>query len=253
MIYDIIAPFYDKVNSVIDYGEWADFIEEILRREYNGKPELVLDLATGTGKMAIELASRGYDLTGIDCSVEMLNIAREAAEAKGLSGILWLCQDMTEFELYGTVDLTVCCLDSINHLTEYGELRDCLSLVHNYLSPNGLFIFDVNGKRKFETVYSDRTYAMEEEGSVCIWQNDYSADDEICDFSITVFEEQEDGSYLRHDATETERMYPLDSLKRELTDAGFELIGAYSDFDFTAATDDSERIYIAARCIKNSH
>jgi SAM-dependent methyltransferase len=250
MIYDLIAPFYDSVNSALDYSEWADFIEKTVEKEYSGRPELVLDLATGTGKMALELASRGYDMTGVDSSVEMLGVAREEAERRGLSGILWLCQDMTDFELYGTVDLVTCCLDSINHLTRSEDLRSCFSLVHNYLSPNGLFLFDINGKKKFETVYSDRSYVMEEDGAVCIWQNSYSAESELCDFMITVFEEQEDGSYLRYDEVETERMYRLEAVKDELISAGFEFIGAYSDFEFNKASDEDERIYIAARCIK---
>ncbi len=250
MIYDLIAPFYDSVNASLDYSEWADFIEKTVEKEYGGRPELVLDLATGTGRMALELASRGYDMTGVDSSVEMLGIAREEAERRGLSGILWLCQDMTDFELYGTVDLVTCCLDSINHLTSPEDLRRCFSLVHNYLSPNGLFLFDINGKKKFETVYSDRSYVMEEDGAVCVWQNSYSEESELCDFMITVFEEQEDGSYLRYDEVESERMYRLDTVKGELLSAGFEFIGAYSDFKFTEASDDDERIYIAARCIK---
>ena len=120
MIYDLLAPFYDKFNGDINYTDWADFIEEIIKREYRmGRPELVLDLGCGTGSMTLELAKRGYDMTGVDYSSEMLDIARERGENEGFSGkILWLLQDMREFELYGTVDTAVCCLDGINHLTK---------------------------------------------------------------------------------------------------------------------------------------
>ena len=252
MIYDILAPVYDAINAGIDYSAWADFIEKIIDREYlQGKPELVLDLGSGTGSMTLELAKRGYDMTGVDCSPEMLDIARERADAEGLSDrMLWLCQDMREFELYGTVDVTVCCLDGMNHLTSPKDLSKCLKLVHNYLIPDGLFIFDVNGRYKFENIYGTTTYAMEEEGSVCIWQNDYNPKTQICDFYITLFSEDEDGRYQRYDDVQRERMYTLRALKTRLADAGFEFIGAYSDFDFTAATDNDERIYIVARCIK---
>ena len=130
MIYDLIAPIYDKVNGDVDYSAWADFIEKIIKREYRGKPELVLDLGCGTGRMTLELAKRGYDMTGIDYSVEMLDIARESAERAGLADkMLWLCQDITEFELYGTVDVTVSCLDTLNHLTAlfifFTEISTC--------------------------------------------------------------------------------------------------------------------------------
>lgn len=253
MIYDLIAPIYDKVNGDVDYSLWADFIEKVIKKEYkNGSAELVLDLGCGTGRMAIELAKRGYDMTGVDYSVEMLDIAREAADREGLSGkMLWLCQDITEFELYGTVDVTVSCLDTLNHLTEPGELAKCFSLVHNYLVPGGLFIFDVNGKHKFEHVYGKEAYVIEDESSFCVWQNFYNEKSRLCDFYITLFEENEEGAYKRYDEEQRERMYTLRSLKKQLKDNGFELIGAYSDFDFCEGSDENDRIYLAARCIKN--
>ena len=253
MMYDLIAPIYDKINGELDYDAWADFIEENIRR-YNPdmKTELVLDLGCGTGRMTLELGRRGYDMTGVDLSPEMLDLAREAAEEAGLSDkMLWLLQDITDFELYGTVELAVSCLDTLNHLTDAADLRRCLSLVHNYLVPDGLFVFDINGKGKFENIYADNSYVMEEDGSVCVWQNSYNPKTRLCDFFITLFEEDEDGRYSRYDELQTERMYTIRTMKKMLTECGFEFIGAYSDFDFGEATDASERIYITARCKKN--
>lgn len=253
MIYDLLAPFYDEINGTLDYSEWADFIEEIVKREYRGTPELWLDLGCGTGRMTLELARRGYDMTGVDSSPEMLDVARSAAQEEGISErVLLLCQDMREFELYGTVDVALSCLDCINHLTKPADLNKCLALVHNYLSPDGIFIFDVNGKYKFENVYSDRAYVMDEDGAVCVWQNDYNEKSGICDFYITLFRECEDGRYERFDDVGRERMYTLRSLKNALLKNGFELVGAYSDFDFSDASDEDERIYIVARCKKNA-
>ncbi len=251
MIYDLLAPIYDSVNGDIDYSAWADYIEKIVERSGNGtRPELVLDLCCGTGRMTLELARRGYDMTGVDYSVEMLDRARASALNEGFDNILWLNQDMRELELYGTVDLAVSCLDSINHLTSPADLVKCLSLVHNYLIPDGLFIFDVNGKGKFERVYGSQSYVMEEQGSFCVWQNFYNSKSRACDFYITLFEERDDGGYDRYDEHQRERMYTIRSLKRMLTECGFEFIGAYSDFDFTPATDSDERIYIVAQCKK---
>lgn len=249
MIYDMLAPFYDEINSDIDYVKWADFIEEIFKRESRKRPELVLDLGCGTGKMTHELASRGYDMTGIDYSPEMLDIAKIEAERRG-HDILWLCQDMCEFELYGTVDAAVCCLDGINHLITDEELADCLKLVHNYLIPDGIFVFDINGKYKFENIYSDRAYVMEEEGAVCVWQNSYDGESKLCDFFITLFKESDGGRYERYDEEQTERMYTLSEIKEALRKTDMEFIGAYSDFEFTEGADSCERIYIAARCKK---
>ncbi len=249
MIYDLLAPFYDEINSDVDYVKWADFIEKIFKREAREKPNLVLDLGCGTGKMTHELAARGYDMTGIDYSPEMLDIARSEAERRG-QDILWLCQDMCEFELYGTVDAAVCCLDGINHLITAEELVDCLKLVRNYLIPDGIFVFDINGKYKFENIYADRAYVMEEAGAVCVWQNSYDAESRLCDFFITLFKESSDRRYERYDEEQTERMYTLEEIKNALSEAGMEYIGAYKDFEFNGGDDLCERIYIAARCKK---
>lgn len=249
MIYDLLAPIYDKVNGDIDYGRWADFIEENARRHMAEKPKLVLDLCCGTGRMTLELARRGYDMTGVDLSAEMLGIAREAGEEQSLD-VLWLCQDMREFELYGTVELCTCLLDSVNHLTERDDLMKCFSLVHNYISPDGLFIFDINGVGKFERVYADNAFVVEDGGNMCVWQNYYNKRAKFCDFYITLFEEALDGTYERHDEAQRERVYTIRQIKGALKEAGFEFIGAFSDFDFTAADDEDERIHFVARCKK---
>lgn len=251
MIYDLLAGIYDEVNKDIDYVAWADFIEKIMKKDYPRDAELVLDLGCGTGSMTIELAKRGYDMTGVDLSVEMLDIARTRAYEQGLGlDILWLNQDMCEFELYGTVDIIVSCLDCVNHITTPSRLKKCFSLVHNYLMPDGLFIFDINGKAKFENVYGQKNYVMETENSFCSWQNFYNSKTKLCDFYITLFSENEDGSYARYDDVQKEKMYTVELIKKYLKEQGLLPIGIYSDFEFGAATDEDERIYVVARCIK---
>ena len=251
-IYSILAPYYDEWNAEIDYAAWANGVEAFFKRYAKGKVSDVLDLACGTGRMTVELAKRGYDMIGIDRSPEMLDIARSAAEQAGegiSSRILWLMQEMTAFELYGTVDAVVCCLDSVNHLTKRDDLGRCFSLVHNYLNPDGLFLFDVNSKRKFETVYADRTYAYEAPDAFCVWENRYARG--VSDFRITLFREEGNGKYRRYESVERERMYTLRTLKEELERRGFEWIGAYPAPYAGEPTGDEERWYIAARAIKN--
>ena len=251
MIYDLLAEFYDRINSDLDYDAWADFLERIFDKEMKMRPSLVMDLGCGTGKMTLALAKKGYDMTGIDYSVNMLGKAREAAYDAGLSeNILWLCQDIRSFELYGTMGAIVSCLDTVNHITKEKDLLTVFSLVHNYLDPDGLFIFDVNGKKKFETLYANQTYVFEEGNDFCVWENEYNDKSHLCRFFITLFSKQRDGRYIRSEETQSERMYTLVSLRHALEQTGFEFIGAYSDFDFTEATDSAERIYIAARCKK---
>ena len=248
--YSAMAPIYDAMNGELDYAAWADFIEDQFARYAKTKPELVLDLAAGTGSMTIELAKRGYDMTAVDLSGDMLALAADRIAEEGLTGILLLEQDMTEFELYGTVDAVVCCLDSINHLTRRGELGRCFSLVHNYLNPDGLFLFDVNTPCKFANVYGENDYILDAEGAVCCWRNFYDAESGICQFDLSIFTENEDGSYSRTDTLQEERCYTKEQLTRALKKAGFDVLGFFADYNFTPAGEKDDRWYIAARCVK---
>ena len=196
-LYGKIAGVYDLLNSHIDYSKWADYIERVIEKFKKAPTKLMLDLGCGTGRMTFEMRRRGYDMTGVDISPEMLSEASERALAEGARDILWLCQDMCSFELYGTVDAVVCCLDSLNHLTKSGELERCFKTVHNYLVPDGLFIFDMNTPYKFENVYAERDYILECDGLLTAWQNEYNKKSRICDFYISVFSERSDGSYSR--------------------------------------------------------
>ncbi len=251
MIYDLIASIYDAENNSIDYESWADFFEQMFRLYMKEKPELVLDLGCGTGKMTLTLARRGYNMTGVDYSPEMLDIAqRDEANLRLEHSVLWLCQDMREFELYGTVDACVCCLDTINHITKSKDLSVIFSLVHNYLNPDGLFIFDINGKGKFESVYQNEVYTYENEDSFLIWENDYRPKSGLCDFYLTLFEKQGDGRYTRQDEIQTERAYSVKTMRKLLAENSLECIGVYCDFEQNEADDSDERIYFVARCKK---
>ena len=250
--YEAIARVYDKLNAEIDYKAWSDFIEKCFEKYLRAKPELVLDLACGTGRMTRELAARGYDMIGVDGSEEMLS---EAMYSYDREGILYLFQDMRDFELYGTVGAVVCCLDSINYLLEENDLKMCFDAVHNYLDPDGLFIFDVNSPYKFKNVYGDNSYILEDEddggrGVYCGWQNSFDEESGVCDFYLSIFEEDENGAYVRSDEHQRERCYGLDTLKSILEGSEMEFLGVFSDFQFSQINDTDERWYIIARAKK---
>ena len=153
--YDAFASAYDALNSDADYTAMADHIDKVFARSNIPRSSLVLDLGCGTGMLTRELDARGYDMTGVDSSEEMLGKAYEnsAQSAK----ILYLCQDITEFELYGTVAAAVCTTDTLNHLTDDASVEKVFSLLHNYLDPGGIFIFDVNSEYKFSSVYGQKS------------------------------------------------------------------------------------------------
>jgi SAM-dependent methyltransferase len=253
--YTAMAPIYDQMNRELDYAQWADFVEAQFSRFAAEKPSLVLDLAAGSGTMTAELAKRGYDMIAVDRSGEMLSLAADRMAEEGLTGVLLLQQDMTDFELYGTVDAVVCCLDSVNHLTGRGELSRCFSLVHNYLNPDGLFLFDVNTPYKFENIYANNHYIFEDNAAdgasaYCGWQNEYDRESKLCNFYLSVFTEEEDGRFSRADEVQTERCYSKEELTENLANCGFEVVDFYGDFEFSTPKIDCERWYIVARAKK---
>lgn len=247
--YEALAAVYDALGEDIDYRSIADFYEAAFARA-GLTPTLVLDLGCGTGKMTVELAGRGYDMIGVDGSAEMLSYAMARKYEKNLPSILFLQQDMRAFELYGTVGAVVSTLDCINYLTGDGDLDRCFSLVHNYLDPHGIFLFDVNTPYKFKHVFGNNAYILENEDCYCGWQNEYDEESGLCRFYLSVFREKEDGTYLRTDEEQTERCYDFKTLSTALTRAGFTDIACYGDTQFGTPNDKTERWFISARCKK---
>ncbi len=247
--YSALAECYDRLNAHVDYAGWAFALATALKAQGVPDGALVLDLACGTGNMTLPLSDLGYDMIGVDLSPDMLNAARKKA---GADRVLWLCQDMRSFELYGTVGAVVCCLDSVNYLTGKIGLRKCFSLVHNYLDPDGIFLFDVNSPYKFKHVYGQNQFVLEGEGVYCGWQNDYDEASGLCDFSLNIFSENQEGLWHRFDEVQRERCWSRKTLTSCLTACGFEVLSVASDLTGTPVTETSERLFFTCRAIKPS-
>ena len=239
--FTVLAQYYDILNYLADYKRVADYIEDIFRI-YGKTPQLILDLACGTGNITIELNNRGYDMTGLDLSVEMLSAASAKSEKniKSMkSDILWLNQDMCDFELYGTVDAVVCCFDSLNYILDEEKIEKCFALVYNYLNPGGLFIFDVNSEYKFEHLYGKNDVILENGKVLCAWRNYYNKKSKICNFDLTLFVEQKNGFYARYDETQSEKYYSKDFFKDVLKKNNFSDINIYYNFIANSKSDSS--------------
>ena len=249
--YSSLAGVYNALNFGCDYSAYASYLAKEIADNESSKTELVLDLACGTGKLTLLLRDLGYDMTGIDISEDMLSVAREECARKRISDVLWLCQDMTDFELYGTVDACVCCLDSLNYLTKLSDVKKCFSLVYNYLVPNGIFVFDVNTPHRFKSVYGTNDYILENEGALCAWQNRYNEKSKLCRFFLSIFTENEDGTYTRNDEVQTEKCYSFAQLEKALIDTGFEILGVYGDLCHSAPKETDEKWYFTVRCKKS--
>jgi SAM-dependent methyltransferase len=244
IIYGDFAFYYDRLMQTVDYAAWADYIHEIAQRN-KISPGLAVDLGCGTGSFCIEMSKRGYDMIGIDKSAEMLSCAKDKSLKAG-KDILFLNQDMTDFELYGTVDIITCLMDSVNYVTYKNDLKRLFRLVKNYLNPQGLFIFDINTKYKFENVFSANVFCETGEDVSYIWQNNYDRRSKLCSFELSFFV-REGELYKRFDEVHYERCYTIDELKSMLESVGLEFRGIYSELSFKRPSEKCERIFVICR------
>ena len=244
--YTSFASVYDTFMDNIPYEEWAEYLIGLLK-EYGISDGLVLDLGCGTGNMTELLAKAGYDMIGVDNAGEMLEIAMEKCAASG-QDILYLLQDMREFELYGTVKGIVSVCDSINYITEEEDLLAVFRLANNYLDPKGVFVFDFNTVYKYREVMGNQTIAEDRDDCSFIWDNYYYEDEQINEYELSLFIKEENSDlYRKYQETHFQKAYDLDTIKRLVEESGLEYITAYDAFTKNVPTDESERIYVVAR------
>ena len=243
--YSSFAEVYDTFMDNVPYEEWAEYLAAILR-EYGIEDGLVLDLGCGTGSMTEKMAAKGYDMIGVDNSGEMLEIAMEKKENSGWD-ILYLMQDMREFELYGTVRGVISACDSVNYITDEKELEQVFRLVNNYLDPKGIFIFDFNTEYKYREVLGNQTIAEDRDDCSFIWENYYYEDQQMNEYELTLFIKEEKELYRKYQELHLQRAYTLDVMKDLIAWAGLEYVTAYDAYTMDPPHEKSERICVVAR------
>lgn len=267
--YTGFAQVYDMFMDNIPYDDWCEYLKQLLK-EYGVNDGIVLDLGCGTGNITSRLSKSGYDMIGIDNAEDMLSIAMEKAMEEEDS-ILYLLQDMREFELYGTVSAVVSICDSMNYIMEEEDLLKVFRLVNNYLDPKGVFIFDMNTEYKYKTILANNTIAENRSNGSFIWDNYYYPEEKINEYDLTIYvkedfgeedydssknevdetyedEYEEEGQvFYRFDEKHYQKAYSLDTVKSLLEKAGLEFVCAYDAFTHNPVTETSERMYIVAR------
>lgn len=244
MSYENFSEVYDIFMNDIPYDDWVQHIFEIWNK-YDVSPKLVAELGCGTGNITQRLANKGIEMIGIDVSEEMLIKAREKAVN---SNILYLNQDMREFELFGTVDTVLCLCDSINYILDKSELLQVFKLVDNYLDPRGLFIFDINTVYKFKNILADNCFCETNETSAFTWENYYDDEDKINEYYTNFFiKDSKTNAYNRYEEYHYEKAYEIDEIITLIKDAGLEFIGVYDELSFNKPKKYSQRVYFIAR------
>jgi len=243
--YNGFAKVYDLFMDNIPYEEWTEYLKGLLA-EGGVRDGIVLDLGCGTGSVTELLAKAGFDMIGIDNSEEMLEIAMEKKTEADLD-ILYLLQDMREFELYGTVKAVVSICDSMNYILEDEDLLEVFRLVHNYLDNDGIFIFDMNTMYKYQEILADNTFAEDREQSSFIWENFYDEEEQINQYDLSIFVQEEDGRYCKYEETHLQRAYERRCVEELIKESGLELLHVYDAFTRELPAEDSQRIYFVCR------
>ena len=244
--YTSFAQVYDTFMDNIPYKEGCAYLCRLLA-EYGITDGLLAELGCGTGTLTELLSECGFDMIGIDNSPDMLEIAMDKRAESG-HDILYLLQDMREFELYGTVRGIISFCDSINYITDPRELLTVFRLVNNYLDPQGIFIFDFNTDYKYREVIGNTTITENREDCSFIWENYYDKEEQINEYDLTLFirEEKQEQLYRKFEETHYQRGYSLEQMQTFVEEAGMEFLAAYDAETKQAPTAESERIYIIA-------
>lgn len=241
-MYQGMAQFYDRMTADVEYSLYAQYFERVFSKHAEQKPSMVVDLGCGTGNLTLAMANLGYDMTGVDSSMEMLN----EAYSKKNSQVLWINQKLTELDFFGTYDAAVSLLDCVNHIIEKSEVVKYFKLINNYLNPGGLFVFDINTEYKFEHIFADNVFYCVDNDFAYIWQNHYDSDIGLCEMDITVFNKEKD-LYARFDEVNVERCYSVVEIENMLEKTGFSIEAIYGDKNLKKPVKQEERIFFVCR------
>ncbi len=238
--YGKFAWYYDRLTENVDHDGIAAAIDGYVKR-FGGRKGILLDLACGTGTLCEKLAVYGYDVIGVDGSEMMLDRALDKKFESGLP-IQYLKQDMTKLDMFGTIDVTVCVLDSINHLPDIDAVKKTFERVSLFSYPDGLFIFDVNTRYKHRHILNNNAFTYDLEEFFCVWQNYYDEKDDSVEIFLDFFEKEEDGRYSRYQENFIERYYGREALIPLAEQAGFELLGEFDGYSLSPPKEDSQRV-----------
>ena len=241
--YENLAKSYDRLTNDVDYGAAVDFYWQLLSQE-GLNPRTAVDLACGTGSVALLLAQKGLQVTGVDLSEDMLCQANQKAQEQG-TDVLFVCQPLQKLRLPRGVDLAVCALDSLDYITDPADCRQAIARVYKVLNPGGCFIFDVNTPQKLRAM-DDQVFLDEDDDVYCVWRGEFDEDTNICTYAMDLFQRQ--GSrWLRSYEEHREYAYSQEQLTQYLKDAGFTRIEVFADRRLEAPGPDEQRIYFKAR------
>ncbi|MBR5529814.1 MAG: class I SAM-dependent methyltransferase [Oscillospiraceae bacterium] len=241
--YHALADSYDRLTNDVDYTAVVDFYRQILEKE-NLQPRTAVDLACGTGSVALLLAKAGMEVTAVDMSEDMLCQANAKAMEEGVP-VRFVCQRLERLHLPRGVDLAVCALDSLDYITDPEDCKEAIRRVYKALNPGACFIFDVNTPEKLKAM-DGQVFLDEDDDVYCVWRGEFDESTNICTYAMDLFQRRGD-VWERSLEEHQEYAYTQKQLTAYLKDAGFTGIAVYADRQFVSPGEGEQRIYFKAR------
>ena len=240
-MYNNFAAVYDSLAFNSQYSERAEYVADLLKKR--GKNQgILLDLGCGTGNFSVAFSDRGFDVIAVDISPECLCEAQNKANGRN---ILFLCQDMTELDLYGTIDCCICLFDTLNHLPDKAAFEKAIARVSLFMNPGGVFIFDVNTEYKHKFVLANNTFVIDTDDVYLVWRNSTAGSLETR-LKLDFFIKNPDGTFEKRSDSFTERPFETKYIKSVLENNGFCNISAYKELTEDEPDEHTQRIFFVA-------
>ena len=241
--YGALAASYDRLTNDVDYKAWVDFTHAILEKE-GLKPRTVADLACGTGSATRILAERGYQVTAVDLSEDMLTEAMDkCCDLEKLP--TFVHQNLAQLRLPRAVDMAVCFLDSLDYILNPDDCAAAIRQTYRALNPGGIFIFDVNTPEKLRAM-DGQVFLDEDDDVYCVWRGEFDEETNICSYGMDLFQRRGE-SWHRSFEEHREYAYSIEQLRGYLKAAGFTHIKVWADRLFCAPREGEQRIWFQAR------
>lgn len=246
MEYAYLARIYDHLMEEVDYEAWVSYIEQFIEPNNCSKKDRILELACGTGNITVPLRKRGYEVTAIDRSLEMLSQAHHKAAEQNLT-IEFYQQDMLNLQIQEQYSTILCLCDGVNYILNLKDLKVFFQKVYSLLKDGGVFIFDISTYYKLKEILGDNTYGEDLGDITYLWENYYSDEEEIVEMDLTFFQENKEGLYEKHKEFHKQKAYHHQKLLSLLKEQGFSAVETYHDLSFMKPRKDSHRIFFVCR------
>lgn len=244
-MYQSFAGVYDALMAQVDYAAWAAHYDALMQHCGVKKGAKCVECACGTGSLTLPLKKRGYQITGVDLSEEMIARAMERARKEGLL-IPFIRQDMCLLQLPRKTECILATCDGVNYLTKPEQVQQFFVAAFAALKPGGALIFDVSSAYKLENTLGNNTLTCDEEDFAYIWHNRFDEKTMCVQMDLSIFQKRADGAFDRTEESQKQRAHSREEIAEALEGAGFSDIRFFGNQRMTAPRQKDERWHICA-------